>query len=234
MDPALMPRRSRKAGKSSSPRNMPAREVGGAAARIPSKEYFDFIRTPEWTALKKRVFDRAGGVCEKCHIGQAVHCDYVTVERFGGNERLEDLVAVCRMCHLNSQQWHPGKTRVKPGKHTEGGALKKYDQRLRKKKRNALGWVRTQRDERRAAVEQYCGEELAALVEQAFDWAHQRLEDMQIDSFSERTPLAVHCRDNLARCLVVHFGWREEQAVGAAELRIPVSKGSRSRALKSR
>jgi hypothetical protein len=71
------------------------------------------MRTPKWTELKKQVFSRAGGVCERCHVAQAVHCLHVVWDRFGGSEQLEDLMAVCRACYLSSQPWFREQQREK-------------------------------------------------------------------------------------------------------------------------
>jgi hypothetical protein len=198
--------------------------VGNAADWVPSKEYAEFLRSPKWTELKRRVFERAGGVCERCHIGQAVHCHHVTKERFGGGERLEDLVAVCRICHLNSQRWFRENNKRRIREKNKAAESPRLEKELRGKKRRAIGWVRTQAHERRAAVVEFCGEKLARQVEVAYNLAVARLEQLNTDSFAPKTPLALGCRDDVVFHLIHRYKWHQKEAMTAAALRVPLSK----------
>jgi len=59
--------------------------------------YQAYLASREWALLKRQVRERSGGKCERCGADQeATH--HLTYERIG-EERLEDLQAVCNACH---------------------------------------------------------------------------------------------------------------------------------------
>lgn len=64
----------------------------------PKLTHGQYLATREWALLKRRVRERSGGRCERCHhtMGSQIH--HVTYERFG-HERLEDLLDLCGPCH---------------------------------------------------------------------------------------------------------------------------------------
>ena len=63
-----------------------------------SDSYKDYLDSDEWKKLRTRVRRRARGWCERCKVGPRADIHHLTYERLG-NERLDDLVAVCRECH---------------------------------------------------------------------------------------------------------------------------------------
>lgn len=63
-----------------------------------SDSYKDYLDSDEWKKLRTRVRRRARGWCERCKVGPRADVHHLTYERLG-NERLDDLVAVCRECH---------------------------------------------------------------------------------------------------------------------------------------
>ncbi len=66
------------------------------------REFFDwynqYLLTPEWQSLRRRVLLRSGGLCEGCRLRPAVQVHHLTYERVG-KEMLFDLAAVCLECH---------------------------------------------------------------------------------------------------------------------------------------
>jgi len=59
--------------------------------------YKQYLASREWALRKRQVRERSWGRCERCAAPQeAAH--HLTYERLG-NERLEDLLAVCDACH---------------------------------------------------------------------------------------------------------------------------------------
>lgn len=59
--------------------------------------YHEYLASREWALKKRQVRERSGGLCERCGAAQeATH--HLTYERLG-DERLDDLLAVCRPCH---------------------------------------------------------------------------------------------------------------------------------------
>lgn len=63
------------------------------------REYKDYLMSWAWGALRAQVLGRAGGVCEVCGVDGTLHVHHQTYRRAGGNERLEDLIALCPKCH---------------------------------------------------------------------------------------------------------------------------------------
>lgn len=60
--------------------------------------YESHLQSPEWQIIRRKVFDRSGGICEGCHERRAVQVHHLTYARLG-HEMLFDLVAVCIQCH---------------------------------------------------------------------------------------------------------------------------------------
>lgn len=69
-----------------------------------SRRYKEYLDSPEWFEVKKRVWDRVrrehGGslVCERCGAPGRGECHHRTYDRLG-NECLSDLLHVCPECH---------------------------------------------------------------------------------------------------------------------------------------
>lgn len=61
-------------------------------------DYLRYMNSPEWYDLKKKVFERANGICEGCAEARPVQVHHLTYEHFG-HELLWELAAVCRACH---------------------------------------------------------------------------------------------------------------------------------------
>jgi hypothetical protein len=61
-------------------------------------EYQADLASREWASLKRKVRERSGGRCERCLVGNYDATHHLTYERVG-DERLEDLQAICDACH---------------------------------------------------------------------------------------------------------------------------------------
>ena len=61
------------------------------------REYSRRLRQPDWQTLRAEVLVRDGWTCRTCG-DEATEVHHLTYERFW-NERLEDLIAVCRDCN---------------------------------------------------------------------------------------------------------------------------------------
>lgn len=59
--------------------------------------YKDYLRSHEWAAKRRERFDMDNGICCECGA-PADHVHHVTYERLG-DERMQDLLSVCRPCH---------------------------------------------------------------------------------------------------------------------------------------
>lgn len=62
--------------------------------------YHTYLRSDEWKAKRLLVLRRANHLCEICHNENASDIHHLTYENLC-HEPLEDLLALCRMCHFN-------------------------------------------------------------------------------------------------------------------------------------
>ena len=70
-----------------------ARGAGGHTA------FYDaYLQSDAWRARRARCLQLAGGVCQDCGRKRATDAHHLTYERLG-DERPEDLLAVCEPCH---------------------------------------------------------------------------------------------------------------------------------------
>ncbi len=77
------------------------------------KEVWDVVMTqyldsPLWKRIRERIIQRANGQCEKCGAilidPSAFDVHHWTYDRVGGNERNEDLSALCYPCHQKADR----------------------------------------------------------------------------------------------------------------------------------
>jgi hypothetical protein len=61
-------------------------------------EYQKYLASREWALLKGQVRKRSHGRCERCLCFEYEQTHHLTYERIG-EEKLEDLLAVCEPCH---------------------------------------------------------------------------------------------------------------------------------------
>jgi len=69
--------------------------------------YSRYLKSPEWRALRKRLYKDRGGKCEDCgkKLKSHYHAHHRTYARMGC-ESLDDLTLLCTGCH---QKRHPNK-----------------------------------------------------------------------------------------------------------------------------
>lgn len=60
--------------------------------------YSDYLQSPQWRALRRKVLARDKGRCQGCLEADATQVHHLTYDRVG-NEMLFDLVAMCKNCH---------------------------------------------------------------------------------------------------------------------------------------
>ena len=60
--------------------------------------YCEYLKTPWWDLVRTRTIKRANGVCEFCQERAAREAHHTTYERIG-QEKPDDMVALCRHCH---------------------------------------------------------------------------------------------------------------------------------------
>jgi 5-methylcytosine-specific restriction endonuclease McrA len=65
--------------------------------------YYAHLASEKWKALRAKVIEREGGLCQGCRAARAVHVHHLTYRHLG-DEPLYDLAAVCKACHARE---HP-------------------------------------------------------------------------------------------------------------------------------
>jgi len=60
--------------------------------------YADYLQSTEWRVRRADALEAAGFRCQRCGHMYGLDVHHVTYERLG-NERPEDLVVLCRVCH---------------------------------------------------------------------------------------------------------------------------------------
>lgn len=61
-------------------------------------DYADYLKTPEWQAIRNEAIRRAKGCCQICNSGSSLHVHHRTYEN-RGDEDLSDLTVLCADCH---------------------------------------------------------------------------------------------------------------------------------------
>lgn len=77
-----------------------ARDAAGRLAELRAMSYADYLQTPDWLRTRADALERAGGCCrvdERHREHLEVH--HRSVERLGA-ELEDDLVVLCRACHV--------------------------------------------------------------------------------------------------------------------------------------
>lgn len=62
-------------------------------------KYLLHLQSDYWKNIRLKVLERDSRICQKCKEKTATEVHHLTYERLG-NELLEDLLAVCKSCHL--------------------------------------------------------------------------------------------------------------------------------------
>ena len=69
-------------------------------------KYLIYLLSDEWKAKRLQVLKRDNNLCQDCKVTPAVDVHHLTyIHLF--NERLEDLLAICRTCHVKRHRLSP-------------------------------------------------------------------------------------------------------------------------------
>jgi hypothetical protein len=60
--------------------------------------YADYLRTPEWFAIRQMALERDGKKCTRCGSTHRLQAHHVTYRR-RGHEKVKDLTTLCSDCH---------------------------------------------------------------------------------------------------------------------------------------
>ena len=64
-----------------------------------------YLGSEFWQAKRQQALERAGYICEDCHIRPATEVHHLTYERIF-DEPATDLRALCRLCHAKQHELH--------------------------------------------------------------------------------------------------------------------------------
>lgn len=67
--------------------------------------YDNYLKSPQWKSLREQVKRRCGGTCEDCGYRPMEEVHHLNYDSFG-NEKLEDLLGLCSVCHLSRHPEH--------------------------------------------------------------------------------------------------------------------------------
>ena len=70
----------------------------GSEKRKYSKEYNEYMNSPQWAAKRLKVLKRDGHKCTNCGAEFNLHIHHLTYIRFT-HENLKDLTTLCYVCH---------------------------------------------------------------------------------------------------------------------------------------
>jgi 5-methylcytosine-specific restriction endonuclease McrA len=100
---------------------------------MPRSAYTEYMQSPEWRSRRSLYFETHERRCKACGDAGSIQLHHKTYARLG-EERDQDLVALCRRCHLNLHR-EQKKSGVNLWKATEDFIRKKKG-RLKKVKTN--------------------------------------------------------------------------------------------------
>lgn len=63
------------------------------------RKYIAFLASPVWKRLREEALERSDHTCKHCGTEDELQVHHLNYERFGGMERPEDLIVLCRTCH---------------------------------------------------------------------------------------------------------------------------------------
>lgn len=64
------------------------------------KNYDKYLQTDHWKKIRKKALEKADNKCQLCSSKEILQVHHNTYENVG-NEKLTDLVVLCRECHSN-------------------------------------------------------------------------------------------------------------------------------------
>lgn len=68
----------------------------------PYRTYAEYLKHPRFLAIRAQVFERAGGVCERCGERPPTEPHHLSYPPWGTFDVAENLVAVCHPCHCRA------------------------------------------------------------------------------------------------------------------------------------
>lgn len=84
-----------------------------SGTRAKRKAYRAYLRSAVWAEKRAAVLFRDGGQCRRCGSRWQLEVHHLSYARFGGRERLADLITLCEGCHA-ALHAHPATQRSNP------------------------------------------------------------------------------------------------------------------------
>jgi len=73
--------------------------------------YEVYMQSKEWFLRKQNVYEQRGGKCERCGSDFRTEVHHLSYKNLG-NEKDDDLIVLCRKCHMIEHRWGIGKAYV--------------------------------------------------------------------------------------------------------------------------
>lgn len=67
----------------------------------PYRTYAEYLRHPKFLAVRRTVFERAGGQCERCGARPPTEPHHLRYPPWGAFDIPANLLAVCHRCHCD-------------------------------------------------------------------------------------------------------------------------------------
>lgn len=68
-------------------------------------DYHEYLKSPEWRALKNQVVKERGPNCQLCGDKEQIHLHHMSYKRLGKEDK-RDLLLVCKSCHAYIHSEH--------------------------------------------------------------------------------------------------------------------------------
>ena len=62
-------------------------------------DYYGYLQSEEWKALRKQAMIRDGCRCQMCGSGTNLHVHHVSYEHLHTDKELDDVITLCKRCH---------------------------------------------------------------------------------------------------------------------------------------
>ncbi len=66
------------------------------------RTYAEYLRHPKFLAVRALVFERAGGICERCGERPATEPHHLAYPPWGTFDVPENIIAICHPCHCRA------------------------------------------------------------------------------------------------------------------------------------
>ncbi len=65
----------------------------------PYRSYKEYLQHPTFRAIRAKVIERAGGICERCAMRPVTEVHHLRDPKWGTFDVPENMIAICHPCH---------------------------------------------------------------------------------------------------------------------------------------